>query len=1542
MTYESNAVTTENTTKYNQIAFIDKRLPDYETIVKNLASNIQVVLLDGGANGLQTILSAFDGRTMYDAIHLFSHGSAASLQLGDSYLNINTLNWSDNQSALEKIGAVLKPGGDFFIYACELAKGADGLQFIEDLAQRTGSKVSASDDTTGANHLGGNWNLEVTADASGHLIQQSALGQATNASIAIQMQTYDAILSGTLSGTAVVDVATGHDYLSATPGTTPLNAQGAIELSNGTRVVLLANTRADYYGMANLDNLQIALVDGAGTVTTTVLTGQVANVINNNGGNTHDSSSTQTNDGANIVALKNGFVVTSYSNDGYGVQMYNNAGTSLNISAPGSYTSSVNPNSYAIASSDGGFILLWTKNNYQTLEFQRYDSIGNQVGSTVSTAFTTTTPVIQGAAVDANGNLAIPVSSNDVYTHSQVMMWSAANSLTGTYDTPYYQVAPNVAAIYGGGFDLFGNDIASGVGNTSSSYYIQSLAPDGSLSKLISNTIQIGQIKSISRSLSGDYFIVGGADSSSNDGYFVNGFNPSTASTSLIVSDATKLVTAPTLSADGDVIGAWSNNPTKQANGFITDGTISTVNYNAAYPAGNLPPTISGSYINNGMLDDNASTNPFAGLSVSDADSANGFLTITYNSANGTLSGAGLTGTAGNYTLALGGTSFTSLSSQLRALVFNPTSNQVAPGNSITTTFTITPSDGLRSGRANTFTNETALSINDGPLIDSNGGGASATINVTENTTAVTTVHASDPDVGGGPTVVYSKSGTDAALFNLNTSTGQLSFITAPNFEAPGDADHNNVYNVTVTASDGSLSDTQTLAITVVNANEAPTITSNGGGASAAISIAENQTAITTVQASDVDAATTITYSISGTDAALFDINSATGVLTFKNAPNFEAPADSGANNVYDIIVSASDGALSDTQAISIMVTNANDAPIISGLSSADNQTVSASASAILIDLGTPTTVSDDDNANFNNGSLTIAFTSGRASGDVLSFFVGGSISLSNGSNVGSNVSVGGQNIGSIANNGTGIGGDNLIINLNSAATAARVSTLLQNITFDATGTQGDRVISATLNDGQLNSNSASTTITVNTNPTVAITSNSNVLKAGESAIITFTFNETPVGFTDTDITLTGGSISALTVDAIDNKIYTATFTPTAATQSLNASINVAANTFKNAANEDNLASTTNVSITGDTLTPWITSIVRQSPASATTNSSSVTYAVSFNESVSGVDISDFSLTKTGATVGNISAISGSGSSYIVTVNGISGDGTLRLDLNASGTNISDAASNAINVGFISGQTYTIDQPAIISANYDANSGSLVVTGKSFVLGDAIDVSKLSIIGQGGGSYTLTSPSVTASSTTAFSVTLNAADKLAINGLLNKDGTTAVDTTSFNLAAAASWNATTTSGADLTGNAITVSNVTAPTITSAAYDGTSHVFTITGTNLVKTIGATNDVTISALTITGEGGATRTLSTTGNVEITSATSFTFTLSGADIAAVDLLLNKNGSSSAVSATAYNIAAADDWNSVITGGNIADLTGNAITVSNAAPNILNATYD
>ncbi|MGM9516548.1 DUF4347 domain-containing protein, partial [Roseateles sp. DB2] len=247
---------------------------------------------------------------------------------------------------------------------------------------------------------------------------------------------------------------------------------------------------------------------------------------------------------------------------------------------------------------------------------------------------------------------------------------------------------------------------------------------------------------------------------------------------------------------------------------------------------------------------------------------------------------------------------------------------------------------------------------------------------------------------------------------------------------------------------------------------------------------------------------------------------------------------------------------------------------------------------------------------------------------------------------------------------------------------------------------------------------------------------------------------------------------------------------------------------------------------------------------------------------------------------------------------------------------------------------------SVTSATYDASTGVLAVTGANMVSGDTIDPSKLTLTGQGGATYTLTSASTTASSSTAFSITLNAADRLAINGLLNQNGTSAVGGTTFNLAAAANWDATASAPADLTGNGVTVSNVTSPAITSATYDASTHVLTVTGTNMVGVSGATNDITVSKLTLVGEGGSSYTL-TSSNVEVTSATSFSVTLNATDRAQVELMFNRNGTAS-TGGTTYNLQAADDWNSVVTGGDIADTT-NGVTVSNVAvPAITSATYD
>jgi hypothetical protein len=83
----------------------------------------------------------------------------------------------------------------------------------------------------------------------------------------------------------------------------------------------------------------------------------------------------------------------------------------------------------------------------------------------------------------------------------------------------------------------------------------------------------------------------------------------------------------------------------------------------------------------------------------------------------------------------------------------------------------------------------------------------------------VTTVTATDPNPGATLTYSFVTVG-DFAKFTLNPSTGALAFITAPDFENPADAGADNTYNVTVRVTDGSLTDTQALTVTVQDVEE--------------------------------------------------------------------------------------------------------------------------------------------------------------------------------------------------------------------------------------------------------------------------------------------------------------------------------------------------------------------------------------------------------------------------------------------------------------------------------------------------------------------------------------------------------------------------------------------------------------------------------------------------------------------------------------------------------------------------------------------------
>lgn len=197
---------------------------------------------------------------------------------------------------------------------------------------------------------------------------------------------------------------------------------------------------------------------------------------------------------------------------------------------------------------------------------------------------------------------------------------------------------------------------------------------------------------------------------------------------------------------------------------------------------------------------------------------------------------------------------------------------------------------------------------------------SSDAVSVDENTTSVVSLTVTDDDSAG---VTYAiTAGGD--LFTVD-ATGQLSFQNAPDFESPDAAATNNVYSVTVTADDGDGGTTdQTIAVTVVNVNEDPTITS-----AATASIAEDTTAALTLTGTDPEN-DTLTFTVdSGDDSASFLIVNG-NELTFQTPPDFENPADVGGDNIYNVTIKVEDGnGGSSTQNAVITVTDANDPPAV-------------------------------------------------------------------------------------------------------------------------------------------------------------------------------------------------------------------------------------------------------------------------------------------------------------------------------------------------------------------------------------------------------------------------------------------------------------------------------------------------------------------------------------------------------------------------------------------------------------------------------------
>src|SRR6185437_11625193 len=187
---------------------------------------------------------------------------------------------------------------------------------------------------------------------------------------------------------------------------------------------------------------------------------------------------------------------------------------------------------------------------------------------------------------------------------------------------------------------------------------------------------------------------------------------------------------------------------------------------------------------------------------------------------------------------------------------YSPTAANLDFLNS-TDVLTVTFSAKVNDGTVDSTTQPITITIDgtdDAPTITSNGASATAMVSIPENTTAVTTVTATDVDEGDTQTYsIVNTAGTDFSKFTIGSSSGVLAFTSEPDFENPTDTDHNNSYVVDVQVSDGrGGTATQEITVDVTNVNEAPAFSQTA----VTDSYTENGTAVSllgTITLSDPD-----------------------------------------------------------------------------------------------------------------------------------------------------------------------------------------------------------------------------------------------------------------------------------------------------------------------------------------------------------------------------------------------------------------------------------------------------------------------------------------------------------------------------------------------------------------------------------------------------------------------------------------------------------------------------------------------------------------
>ncbi|WP_224789230.1 Ig-like domain-containing protein [Pseudomonas fluorescens] len=1130
------------------VVFVDSRVKDADSLLKGVAPGTQVVQLDATKDGLQQIAAYLDTHQGISSVQIIAHGNAGDLWLGDSYLSAD--NVAARSAVLAEIGKDMNVGGDILIYGCYTAEGERGLSFVDSLAQLTGRDVAASTNRTG---VGGDWNLEI---ATGNIESANVLSTTAMSEYQWGLATWTATNNantGVGSLRAAIASAQNGDIVT-------FNSSMTVQLTSE----LLINKNITVDGDLNNDGAADVILDGQ--YRTRVIEVAAGKIVTLDG-----------------LVITRGLVSGTGGNGGYGasgamaggifnagILTLNNVTVTSNAASGGGGGGGVTSPFYGGGGGGGG-------------------GLGGQGGGHGGSAGPGTGTLGGGAGGGGVGGYGGGYDATHMGGRGGTTTGGA-----GGVGVSYYSnggngsTATNGTISIGGGGGGAGWDKVGGAGGNAV----------GGIYNASSGTLTIVGTSTISNNIGAG----GGGGGGGGQGSNASNGGVGGQGVGAIWNKGTLLITAANFAALAGNAAASGAGGTAQGGG--TTGTS--------------PTSVATIYNDGGVLNTAYSPPPTATIVVADTTLSIGetsLVTITFSEAVTGLTNADLT-------------------------IANGTLTAVSSGDGgITWTATFTPTASL-SDTTNVITLDNTGVIN---------GLGTAGVGTTNSNNYV--VDTARPTAG----IVF----TDTALRAGETSLVTITFNEAVTGLTNADLTIANGTLTAVSSGDGGITWTGTFTPTasITDATNLITLDNTGvsdlAGNAGSGTTDSNNYAIDTVRP---------TATIVVADNALKIGETSLVTITFSEAVSGFTNADLTIANGTLTSVSSSDGGITWTATFtpnasindSTNLITLNNTGVSDLAGNAGSGTTDSNNYAIDTVRPTATIVVADTSLRIGETSLvTITFS------EAVSGFTNADLTITN---------------GTLTSVSSGDGGITWTATFTPTASISDTTNL---ITLDNTGVSD---LAGNAGSGTTDSNNyAIDTV----RPTATIVVADTALRIGETSLVTITFSEAVSGFTNADLTITNGTLTAVS-SSNGGITWTATFTPSASINDTTNLITLDNTGVADLAGNAGSGTTDSNNYAIDTLRPTAT-IVLADTALTAGETSLVT--ITFSEAVTGFTNADLSIAN-----GTLTAVSSSdgGITWTATFTPTAGIISATNVISLANTGVADLAGNT-GSGISSSGNYAID-----------------------------------------------------------------------------------------------------------------------------------------------------------------------------------------------------------------------------------------------------------